>query len=154
MRLSGGKDEFYVGRRLFKRLEKRVEGARGKHVDFVDDEDLESAARRKILDILPEFTDILDTGIGSTIDLENVRGITRCYLKAGRAGIAWLLSRPIFTLEGLGENSGRTGLPHTSSTREKKGMGNPAGLDSILQRPADMFLTDQITECLWPPFSR
>jgi hypothetical protein len=154
MGLSGGKDEFYVGRRLFQGLEKCIEGVCGKHVDFIDDEDFETAARREIFDIIPEFTDILDTGVGSSIDLENVCRITRCYLKTCRADIAWLLGWAIFTLERLGKNAGSTGLPDSASARKKKGMGNPAGLDSILQRPADMLLTDQITKCLWPPFSR
>jgi hypothetical protein len=154
MWFCGGKDEFYVGRRLFKRLEKRVEGARGKHVDFVDDEDFESATGGKIFDILPELPDILDTGVGRPVDLENVHRITSSYLKAGRAGIAWLRSRTMFALEGFGENAGSARLPDASSPRKKKGMGNTAGLDCILQRPADMLLTDKILKCLGTPFSR
>jgi len=154
MGFSGGKNEFYVRRRLFQGLEKRVEGARGKHVDFIDDENFEPATRREIFYILSEFTNILDTGVGSTVDLENVHGITSGYLKAGRADIARFLSRSIFTLESLGEDACSTGLPDTPSTRKKKGMGNPAGFDCILQRSADMLLTDQVMECLWPPFSR
>jgi len=101
MGFSGGKDEFYMGRRFFQRLEKRVEGVRGQHVDFIDDEDFETTARREIFDTFPEFTDVLDTGVGSPVDLENVHGITSCYLKAGRTDIARLMNRPFFTLESL-----------------------------------------------------
>ena len=123
-------------------------------MDFIDDEDFVTTARREIFDTFPEFADVLDTGVGSPVDLENVHGITSCYLKAGRADIAGLMNRPFFTLESLGENAGGTGFPDTSGTGEKKGMGNPAGLNCILQSPTDMLLTDQIMECLWTPFSR
>jgi hypothetical protein len=123
-------------------------------VDFIDDKNLKATARREIFYILSELANIFDTSIGGPVDLDNIHGIPGGYFKAGWTDIAWLLYRSIFTLESLGKNAGSTGLPNASCAGKKKGMGNPAGLDCILQRPADMLLTDKVLERLWPPFSR
>jgi hypothetical protein len=154
MGFRSGKDEFYVGGRFFQCLEECVEGTCGKHVNFIDDENFKSATGGKIFDILSEFTNILDTGVGSTVDLEYIHGISGRYLKTRRAGVARFRSRSFFALEGFGENTRSTGFTDPAGTSKQKGMGNPARLDCILQRPADMLLTDKITECLWSPFSR
>jgi hypothetical protein len=57
-------------------------------------------------------------------------------------------------LQGLGKYARSAGLADTSGAGKKKGVRNPAGTDGILQCPADMLLTDKVTECLRPPFSR
>jgi hypothetical protein len=123
-------------------------------VHFINDEYLVTATGWKILDILPQFPNILYTGIGSAVDFKDVNGIARCYLFAGRTDIAGLGSRPLLTLKGLGENARSTRLTNTPGAGKQKRMGDPAGLDGILQCPAHMFLTDKVTERLRPPFSR
>src|SRR5206468_12417366 len=53
-RIGGGQHEDHVRGRLLQRLEQRVERRLGELVDLVDDVDLVAAARRRVLDVLPE----------------------------------------------------------------------------------------------------
>ena len=57
-----GKDEFHMGRRLFKRLEKRVEGVRRQHVDFVDDVDFVAGRGGAVVHGIDYFADVADAG--------------------------------------------------------------------------------------------
>jgi len=153
MRFCGGKDELNVGRRFFKGFQKGIEGIGRQHVNFVDDEDLEAAPRWKVFDVVTELPDVVDAGVGSAVDLEHIDGITCSYLATGGAGITWLGGRSIIAIQGLGKNAGRTGLADATGSGEKEGMGNPAAIDGILQGLTDVFLADQVTKRLGPPFS-
>jgi hypothetical protein len=123
-------------------------------MDFINDEYLETTTGGKILDILPQFPNILHAGIRCAVDFENINGVARGYLMAGRADITGFHHRPLFALEGLCENTGRARLTDTPGAGKQKRMGDPAGFDGILQSPTHMFLTDEVSERLWPPFSR
>ena len=72
------KNEHDVGRRLFQRLQQRVEGRIRQHVDFVDDVDAVRAAERREFDILADLTHVVHAGIGGAIDLDH---IDRCPLR-------------------------------------------------------------------------
>ena len=54
-------DEFGVRRRLFQRLQKRVEGGGRQHVDLIDDIDLVATGHRCIPDTFKDFPDIAHT---------------------------------------------------------------------------------------------
>jgi len=95
-------------------------------VNFINNENLEAATGWEILDVLPELADILDTGIGSAVYLENVYGVSGCNLTARRTLVTRLRSWSQLTLECLGENAGGTCLPYSTGTGKQEGMGNPA----------------------------
>ena len=63
MRIGGGQDEFNMGRRFLERLQQGIEGLQCEHVRFIDDVDLITALGRGILDIIPQFTDVLDASV-------------------------------------------------------------------------------------------
>ena len=56
-------------RRFFKRFEKRIEGCRGKHVNFVDDIDFVFALRWREVDLVAQVAEIVHAGI-SVVGLE------------------------------------------------------------------------------------
>jgi hypothetical protein len=59
----------------------------------------------------------------------------------------------MFAVQRLGKDSRRAGLAHPATPGEEKGMGNPSGLNRVVEGLTDVLLTDQIPECLWSPFS-
>ena len=59
LRLGRGEDELHVLGRLLERLEQRVEGRRGEHVDFVDDVDLVLPLRRRVAHVVAQFAHLL-----------------------------------------------------------------------------------------------
>ena len=58
--VGGGQHEDDVRRRLFQRLQQRIEGIAGELVHLVDDVDLVAAAGRRVLDVLAQRADVLD----------------------------------------------------------------------------------------------
>ena len=119
MRLGGGQDEERARRRLLQRLQQRVEGLRGEHVDFVDDEDFVAVAGRKVADGLAQLPDFVDAAVRGRVDFENIDGITGGDLDTRRAFAAGRDRRPALFLisgavQGLGQNPRRGGLPHAA----------------------------------------
>jgi hypothetical protein len=49
----------------------------------------------------------------------------------------------MLTVKRLGQDTGRTGLTHPARAGKQEGMSHPAGINGILKRTADMFLTGQ-----------
>ena len=70
--LRGGEDELHMGRRLFQRLEQRVEGAVTEHVDFIYVVDAELPAGRCVVHRLPQGAHIIHTVIGGPVYLRHV----------------------------------------------------------------------------------
>ena len=62
-------------RRLFEGLEQGIEGSRGEHVDFVDDEYLVLADDWGILHPLDDVADVFDAGIGGCVYFIDVHGV-------------------------------------------------------------------------------
>jgi hypothetical protein len=70
--LGRREDEFYMLRRLLERLQQAVEGLRGKHVDFIDDVDLVARRDGAVAHLLDDLADIVDTGVGSGVHLDDI----------------------------------------------------------------------------------
>ena len=58
---------------FFQRLQKGIECRIGKHVDFIDDIDFETPKVRGKIDLIPQVANIVDTGIGCRIDLDQIQ---------------------------------------------------------------------------------
>src|SRR6187551_1378673 len=74
MDFSGGKDKHDMGRRLFQRLEQRVECRVGEHVYFIDNVHPIMSSKWSELDVLSNLSDIVHAGIRSSIDLGHIYG--------------------------------------------------------------------------------
>ena len=74
MRLCCCKKEFYARRRLFKALEKRIEGLFCEHVDLVDDVDLAKIGRGCKVNRFIDLPDIVDAAMGGSVNLNDSQG--------------------------------------------------------------------------------
>ncbi len=73
MRLCGGKDENDLRRRFFECFQQRVEGARRKHVHFIDYVNLIFGAGRDIDHLFPDLPDIFHAVVGCRIYFKDVK---------------------------------------------------------------------------------
>ena len=149
--LRGCKDELGVRRRFLQRLEKRVEGASGEHVDFVDNEDPVAAQRRAVACLADEFTCVVDAGMGGSIDLNDIDmpGFSDAY--AGPAGAAGVEGRPVPVLvpdaiQRPSDDSGCRRLADTADAGQHESVRDPLGFEGISKRAHEAFLPDQRIE--------
>ena len=68
-------NEFHVRRRLFQRLEQRVERGRREHVDFVDDVDFETRLGRRVTGVFAQLAHLFDAVVAGAVDLEHIEAV-------------------------------------------------------------------------------
>src|SRR5262245_26505464 len=122
-------------------------------MDFVDDVDLVAAARRRVLDVLPDGPHVVDLAIRCRVDFDDVHERPGLGLHAHRARAARLGARPFRTQQRLGEQARGRRLADAPRPGEEVGVGNAAGDERVLQRPRDRVLADDRLERLRPPLS-
>src|SRR3546814_2652272 len=88
LRIGGGEQEFDVLRRLLECLEQRVERLLRQHVHFVDQVDLVAAARGNVLRVLDKLADVVDAGVGSRVDIQQIDVAAGVASQAGQIGRA------------------------------------------------------------------
>src|SRR2546422_979445 len=150
-RIGGGQHEDHVRGRLLQRLEQRVERRLGELVDLVDDVDLVAAARRRVLDVLPEGADLLDAAVGGAVDLDHVHRDVG--VAAHRARAARLGALALGTQQRLREQPRRGGLADAARAGEEVGVRHAPGRQRVAQRPRDGVLSDDRFERLRPPLA-
>ena len=69
---GGGENELGVRRRLFQRLEQRVEGRARQHVHFVEDVDLVARAHRRVADGVVDLAHVVDAVVRGGVHLQHV----------------------------------------------------------------------------------
>ncbi len=125
LRIGGGQQEFDVRRRLFQRLQQRVEAVAREHVHFVDQVDLEAAARRRVLDVVQQIAGIFHLGSGSGVDLDQIDEAPLLDLAAVVALAARRGGDAGFTVQAFGQQAGDGGFPHAARAREQIGVMDP-----------------------------
>jgi hypothetical protein len=121
-----------VSRRLFQRLQERVERARRQHVNLVDHIHLGpslSSCQRNPGQHLPGLVDL---GVGRRVHLDDVQRRTFCDRDAGGTAAARRWSRALHAVERLGEYPRGTGFARSARAGEQVGMGNSV----VEDRPA------------------
>jgi hypothetical protein len=101
LRIGRRQDELDVLRRLFQRLQHRVEGRVREHVHFVDHVDLEAAARRRIDRVLEKLPHLVDLGVGRRVDFEQIDKTPGIDLGTRRTGAARRRVMPVSQLNDL-----------------------------------------------------
>ena len=94
LRLRRRHHEDHVRRRLFQRLQQRIEGCLGNLVRLVENVNLVPVARRRIARRIPQLANLVNAAIGRRIDLDHVYGVALAHLEARIAHPAWLRRRP------------------------------------------------------------
>ena len=108
--LGRGEDELDVRRRLFQRLEQRVERRRREHVDFVDDVDLVARSAGPKLHVLAQLADLVDAVVAGAVDFQDVDVFAGGDGLADVALVARRRRRPLHAVERLGQDAGGAGL--------------------------------------------
>src|SRR5690606_17603228 len=122
-----GKDENGVWRWLFQRLEKRVEGSAGQHVNFVDDVDLVLAVLRRVPHLVDQVADVVHRIVGCGVQFEDVQRIEfRLIFEA--------VDQPC-------DDPRAGGFAHAAGTAKEECLRQLVVVDGIFQRGGDVLLT-------------
>jgi hypothetical protein len=108
-------------------------------MDFIDDEDSALAHSRRILDAVPQFTDVIHAVVGGCINFYNIHETTFFNGKA----VVTLAAGPVVFVQAvdtLGQESGHSGFTGSSSATEKIGMVHRAQLDLVFEDFDDVLL--------------
>ena len=130
-------------RRLFERLEQRIERALGEHVHFVNQKDFELSATRDVLGTLNQFANIIDTVIGRGVNFHHIEVSAGVDILAGGALSAGFGTGALLAVETLGKDTGDSGFANAARTGKQEGMMDPAGFQRIGQCLDHMGLTDE-----------
>ena len=134
--LGGGEDELHVRRRLFQRLQQRVEGLRRQHVHFVDDVDLVARRDRRVADasMISRMSstpvwEAASISITSTWRLSMIAW--QCTPSAGMVDGRAAPSRPALVVERAGEDARGRGLADAAHAGEHEGLRDAAGREGV-----------------------
>ena len=157
---GGGENEFGVLRRLFQRFQKRVERRRREHVDFVDDVDLVTRARRRIAHAVVDLAHIVDAGVGSGVHFQHIHVPAFHDRLTMHAELRHMDRRPLhrsirqFVVQGTRQNPRRGGFADTADAGQDPGLRNAPGLERVRDGAHHRLLADQILETCGPVFPR
>ena len=145
---GGAQHENHPVRRLFQRLEQRVEGFAGDLMRFVDDEDLVAVARRAVAYVFPQFAHFVDAAIRGRVDLDHIRGISGRHFQAARAHAAGRNSWPLNAVEASRQDASHGGFSGAALAGKNVAVGNALLGDRVFEGGADVFLADQLRKRL------
>ena len=117
-------------------------------MDFIDNINLVTAGVGRKKHLVLDLTDVVNTGVGGTINLNHIKAGTTGNFLAGRTLTAGLGSRPPLAVQRLGKDTGRGGFPTATGAGKQVGMGNLAGLNRILQGSRYKFLSHKTIKIL------
>ena len=125
--VGGGQHEFEVLGRLFQRLQHRIEGGVGEHVNLVDHVDLEAAHHRLIDRLIEQLGDLFDAAIGGCVEFDVIHE-TACVdvlasrARATRRGCDAALTVRSRAVQTFGQNARDSGFAHPPRASEQISM--------------------------------
>ncbi len=153
LRIGGGEDELDVRRRLFERLEHRVERVVREHVHFVDHIDLEARIDRRVHRAFQQRRHLVDAAIARRIHLEIIDEAPFIDLPARAAHAARRGGHARFAVERLREDARERRLADAARAREQVGVMQAAAVECVRERTNDVLLADERREGFRPPFA-
>ena len=150
---GGGKDEFYMCRRLFNGFQKSVPRCFGEHVDFVDNVNFILAGNRHVVGFFAQGTHVFHTVAAGGVDFYNIqiaffsKGFTGLAFAAGFAIVG------IFAVDGFGKNTGNGGFTDPPGPHQQIGVTHPVARYCITQSADNMGLTYYIAKFLRTPLA-
>ena len=150
--------ELQIFGRLFKRLQHRIEGRVGQHVDFVDHEHLEAPLDRLVNCLFEETLDLINTPIGSRVELGVVHKTALIDINTRLTHTTGLIcdsALPIRTnaIQRFGQNSGDRGFTNAPGACKQIRMVQPLRRQRITQGLHNMGLANQLGEISRSVFS-
>src|SRR6266567_2813163 len=155
-RRSCGKHKYHMCRRLFQRLQQRVEGRVRNLVRFVENVNLEPVARGTISCSLAQFANFVDAAVGSGVDFNHVNRIADANLGTRLANPARFRNRLVgrTAVERHRQDSGHRRLSNSAVPAEDVSMRGASLVNGILQRAGDVLLPNDFRKFLWTVFAR
>ncbi len=148
LRIGGRQDELDVRRRLFERLEHRIERVVGEHVHLVDHIDLEARIARRIDRLFQQLGHLVHATVGCRIHLDVVDETAGVDRAASLALSAWLGGDPALpvrpgAIERLGQDARQRGLADPARAREQISVVQPLRAQGMGQRTDHVLLANQ-----------
>jgi hypothetical protein len=155
LELGGRHHEHHMGRRLFDRLQQRIERRGRQLMNLVDDEHLVAIAHREDAQAGDDhLADVVDLGVRGGVDLQDVHVAAVGDLHAGLADAARISGRSLDAVQRAGENPRGGRFADAARPGEHERLGEPAALERVAQRARHRLLSDHVVELLRPPFAR
>ena len=157
---GGGENEFGVRRRLFQRLQQRVEGSAREHMHFVEDVDLVARRHRRVTDGVVDLADVLDRIVRGGVHLQDVDVPAlddRLAVHAHRGHSDGRLGdRAVgqFVIERAREDARGRGLADAAHAGEDPGLRDAATLECVRDGAHHGVLADQVVEAGRAVFAR
>lgn len=131
-----------MGRWFFEGFEKCIECSCREHMDLIDDIDFILSLIRLESGLFDEVTDIFDTIIARSIDLDTVehRPCIECYTI--RTCMTRIPILEIRTIDSLSEDTGTRRLSRSSRSMQEVGMIDSIRPETISQNRRDVVLSD------------
>ena len=101
------KNEFDVRGRLFQRFQQGIEGGIREHMDFVNNDHPKTALGRSVLHPFGQIANIVHPGMRGTVDFQDINGAAVRDLLTLATGVTGVWRRPLFTVQGFGQEAGR-----------------------------------------------
>ena len=122
LRIGGRQQEFDMRRRLFQRFQQGVEAVARQHVHFIDQIDLEAAARRGVLHVVEQIAGVFHLGARGGVDLDQIDktpllDLTTVVAHAARGG-----GDPGFAVQTFCQQTGNRGFTDATGAGEKIGV--------------------------------
>ena len=145
------KNELHVRRRLFQRLQQRVERVAGEHVDFVYDEDLGARLQGAVAGGVYHLAHVVHAGTAGCVHLHHVRvavGKDGDAVGANAAGIGGGAAVAIGAdaVERAGDDACGGGLADASDAGEHPGVGDSVLREGVAEDADHRLLADQVGE--------
>ncbi len=122
MGFGGSQDKNGVGWRFLKSLEQGIGGFFGEHMNLIDNIDLVMSLVGSVVDPFAEVSDVINTAVAGSINLDNIQSPTLGYCLAHGASIAWFSFAVSKTIHCLSQNAPGAGLTGSSWAAKKVGM--------------------------------
>jgi len=122
-------------------------------MDFIDNVDTRPAPEGKVPYSFPQTPDVLDAGMGRTVDFQHVRRSTACYFKTGIAFLTRIDRGTLFAVDGFCEDTSDGCFSNAPVSGKKKGLWKLSGAKGSGESPNNKLLTDKIGKKLGTPFS-
>ena len=152
MRLCSRQYKYDILRRLFQRLQQCIKGPDRQHVHLINDIHFITSFCWTVGDLFPDFTNVIDTIVGSRIDFNHIHGIacgnrlTNCTLST-RASVY-----RVFTVNCFCKYLGNRCFSGSPCSTEQVCVSDTICFNLILKRPHNCILSLYIFKFIWPEF--
>ena len=153
VQLRGSQNEDQMLRRLLQNFQKSIERRCGEHVDLVHDINAVLHARGRVDRLIAQRTNMIHAVVGRRVQLQNIQQTAVVDPKAGRALVARITVNRMLAVDRLGQDLRAGGLARAARSCKEIGVAEPPLRHLAAQRFGDVLLSDDIRECLRPPFA-